>query len=320
MAVIEIPIQWLCYYNKLPIMIGEKYMKRLMIGQFDKFDIKKQNRDFRDYFFGIEVNQMESLNELQILKENITNRSLKIGIHFPLLKNQWRARDPQYLSKDKATYEESIGYMESEFARAEEFNPDYILLHYPKPVILDDNVDWSSWRFYDNTEYYYESEIAYNYFEERSRDFFKLLSEQGKKYNFTPVLELDALNKYVYETNLLESLLDQFPDIKLCLDFGRMHMQACIDDNFIWTDIVRRFGKYVHLIHLWNAKIGSNGHYPALKSLKVEEGWGDMKQYFKVLNEVNNNYKVLFEHNSSLISDEELEECYQWVNELVNKM
>ena len=28
-------------------------MKRFMIGQFERFDIKKQNRDFRDNFFGI---------------------------------------------------------------------------------------------------------------------------------------------------------------------------------------------------------------------------------------------------------------------------
>jgi hypothetical protein len=36
-------------------------MKRFMIGQFGKFDVNKQNRDFRDYFFGIEATQMESL-------------------------------------------------------------------------------------------------------------------------------------------------------------------------------------------------------------------------------------------------------------------
>ncbi|MCB2297882.1 TIM barrel protein [Clostridium tagluense] len=296
-------------------------MKRFMIGQFDRFDINRQNRDFRDYFFGIEVNQMESLDELQILKDNIRDRNLKIGIHFPLLKNQWRARDPQYLSKDNRTYEESINYMESEFERAEQLNPDYILLHYPKPVILDGNVDWSSWRFCDDTEYYYESDISYNYFEERSRNFFKILSQQGKKYNFTPVLELDGLNKYIYETNLLEDLLDEYSNIKLCLDFGRIHLQDCIDDSFIGQEIVRKFGRYTHLVHLWNVKIDinvTNAHYPALKSLKTADGWGDMESYFKILNEVNNNYKVLFEHKSHLISDAELEECYQWIGELVN--
>lgn len=297
-------------------------MKRFLIGQFDKFDVDKQNRDFREYFFGIEVNQMNFLDELEILKDNIKDRKLSIGIHFPLLKNQWRVRDPQYLSKDSATYEESIEYMEKEFARAEELNPDYILLHYPKPVILDNAVDWSSWRFSDDTEYYYQSEISYEYFEEKNRDFFKLLSEMGKKYNFTPVLELDGLNRYVYGTTLLEELLEEHSNIKICLDFGRIHLQDCIDDNFMGLNIIKKFGKFTHLVHLWNVKVDSNvsnGHYPALKTLKTEDGWGDMESYFETLNKVNSNYKVLFEHKSHLITDEELEECYQWIGELVNR-
>lgn len=296
-----------------------KYNNRFLIGQFEKFDVHKQERDFREGFYGIEATQMESLEELQILKENIEKRNLQMGIHFPLLKNQWRARDPQYLSKDRVTYEESIKYMKEEFKRTQEFNPDYILLHYPKPVILDDKVDWSSWRFYDKTEYYYQSEIAYEFFEEKTKAFFRFLCEQGKRYGFTPVLELDGLNKFIYGTKLLEELLDEYPSIKLCLDFGRIHIQDCIDKNFNGTEIIKRFGKYTHLVHLWNAKVDSNGHYPALPSLKVEEGWGEMARYFKALNSVNNNYKVLFEHKSNLISDEELEECYTWINELVNK-
>lgn len=295
-------------------------MKRLMIGQCDKFDMNKQNRDFRDYFWGIEINQMESLEELEILKENIRERNLKAGIHFPLLKNQWRARDPQYLSKDSTTYEESISYMKSEFSRAEELDPDYVLLHYPKPVILDDKVDWASWRFYDNTEYYYESEMSYDYFEEKSRNFFKILSDEGNKHNFTPVLELDGLNRYVYGTSLLEDLLDEYPNIKLCLDFGRIHLQDCMDDNFHGKEVIRKFGKHAHLVHLWNVKVDenvTNAHYPALESLKPEDGWGDMKVYFEILNQVNDDYKVLFEHKSHLISDEELEACYRWVGQLV---
>lgn len=293
-------------------------MKRFLIGQFEKFDINKQERDFRDYFFGIEATQMETLDELQILRDNIRDRKLQIGVHFPLLKNQWRSRDPQYLSKDNITYEESIKYMDNEFERVMEFNPDYILLHYPKPVILDDNVDWSSWRFSDSTEYYHESEISYEFFQEKSRNFFKILSEQGKKYNFTPVLELDGLNKYIYGTRLLEELLEEYSNIKICLDFGRVHLQDCIDENFKAIDIIKKFGKYTHLVHLWNAKVDSNGHYPALPSLKVEDGWGDMEAYFKALNEENQSYKVLFEHKSNLITDEELEECYQWIGNLVS--
>lgn len=292
-------------------------MKRFMIGQFNRFDVNRQNRDFRDYFFGIEVNQMESINELETLKDYIKNKKINLGIHFPLLKNQWRTRDPQYLSKNETAYNESISYIEKEFARAKELNPDYILLHYPKPVILDDGVDWSSWRFSDDTEYYYESEISYKYFEDKSRNFFKILSEEGRRYNFTPVLELDGLNKYVYETDLLEGLLEEYPNIKLCLDFGRIHLQDCIDDNFIGLNIIKKFGGYTYLVHLWNSRIDRNEHYPALKSLRIEDGWGDMEVYFKALNKTNDKYKVLFEHQSHLVSDVELEECYKWIGELV---
>lgn len=292
-------------------------MKRFLIGQFEKFDTEKQKRDFRDYFWGIEATQMKSYEELENLKENIKERKLNVGIHFPLLNNQWRLRDPQYLSKDSKTFEESISYIESEIKRAQEINPDYILIHYPKPVILEDKVDWSFWRFYDNTEYYYESEISYDFFEDKSKKFFEVYSKQGEKYNFVPLIELDALNRYIYDTDLLERLLEKYPNVRVCLDFGRIHMQECNDSNFDGIDIIRRFGKYTYLVHLWNAKIGANGHYPALRSLRVEEGWGDMRKYFSALNEVNHQYKVLFEHRPDLINDEELEECYQWVGELI---
>jgi len=129
---------------------------------------------------------------------------------------------------------------------------------------------------------------------------------------------LDGLNKYIYGTRLLEELLEEYSNIKICLDFGRIHLQDCIDKNFKAIDIIKKFGKYTHLVHLWNAKVDSNGHYPALPSLKVEEGWGDMEAYFKALNEKNQSYKVLFEHKSNLITDEELEECYQWIGTFVS--
>lgn len=132
-------------------------------------------------------------------------------------------------------------------------------------------------------------------------------------------MELDGLNKYVYKTNLLESLLEEYSNIKLCLDFGRIHLQECIDYSFSGLDIIKKFGKYTFLVHLWNSRIDRNEHYPALKSLRVEDGWGDMESYIKTLNEKNNDYKVLFEHQSQLISDKELEECYKWIGGLVYK-
>ncbi|WP_083238840.1 hypothetical protein [Caloranaerobacter ferrireducens] len=122
--------------------------------------IKKQNRDFRDEFFGIEACLLESKEDIEALMNLIKKDRISFGIHFPLRANQWRLRDPQYLSLNDNVRVDSYNYMVNEFQYIRRFKPHYVLLHYPKPVILDDNVDWTNWRFTDDTEYYYASEYS----------------------------------------------------------------------------------------------------------------------------------------------------------------
>jgi hypothetical protein len=93
-------------------------------------------------------------------------------------------------------------------------------------------------------------------------------------------------------------------------------MEAMFDP----ADILRRFSKYAEEIHLSNAKVTNcveYAHYPVLPSLKPSEGWADIESYLKIIRENNPNIKVMFEHRSDLISDEELEICYSWVNKLL---
>lgn len=289
-----------------------------MIGQFERFNEEKQKRDFRDCFFGIEATQLgleEDIAKIKLLSEC---EGFKIGIHFPLRANIWRHRDPQYLSKDGKVREKSYNYMENEFKYASKVKPHYILIHYPKPVILDDRVNWTNWKFYDKTEYYYESTFSQKFFKEKSEKFFSWLSKKGKEFNFMPVLELDAVNKYIYDTKYLETLLEKYKNIKLCLDIGRIHMQDMIDKNFNGYEMVERFAKYAEVIHLWNVNLNiKGGHFPVLPTQKVSDGWADVTRYMNIISKQNSECKILFEHRSDLISDEELEQCYQWVKEMM---
>ena len=84
-------------------------------------------------------------------------------------------------------------------------------------------------------------------------------------------------------------------------------------------EIIKRFSKYAEVVHLWNVKIGSNlvGHFPTLPSLKPEEGWAPIGDYFKIIIEENPNVKIMFENRSDLISDEELENCYSWIKNMM---
>jgi len=50
-----------------------------------------------------------------------------------------------------------------------------------------------------------------------------------------------------------------------------------------------------------------------LKKLKNEPGWCDIDEFLLTVSEENTEQKILCEHRSDLITDEELEECYGWV-------
>ncbi|WP_328803634.1 hypothetical protein [Paenibacillus puerhi] len=179
-------------------------MNRFMIGQYGTFDYNKYHRDFVNGFYGVEAclfgHEDDTVNLLQESKKD----GFRIGIHFPLRAGITKLRDALFLSMDEVTRAQAFTIIQQELDYLSPIQPSYILFHYPKPVILDDRVDWSSWRFDDRSEYEYESLYSYHAFQEKSDDLFEWLSCKGKEYNFTPVLEFDALNKYIYQEEHLQ--------------------------------------------------------------------------------------------------------------------
>ena len=295
-------------------------MKRLMIGQYGFYNDKKQMRDFRDDFFGIEACMMKDISCIEKLKKVVDCEGIDFGVHFPLRSGRNRLRDPQYLSNDTEALKESYLYMENELSFLSPLKPHYVLMHFPKPVLLDKSVDWSNWRFADDTEYYFEDDYSFAEFKEKSETFFNYFSAAAEKYEFIPVLEFDALNRYSHATDFLESLLKRFPKMRICLDIGRLHLQDRIDPNFDSFSITKKFAKYAGVIHLWNVKVDTNleySHYPPLPELKSEEGWADIERYLSIIRSENETCKVLFEHRSDLISDEALDRCYSWIRDLL---
>lgn len=296
-------------------------MKRFMIGQYGSFDYKKFYRDFREEFYGIEACLFENQEDIINLINESKDKGFNIGIHFPLRHDKTKLRDPLFLSQDNNIRKEAYEYIQKEIEYLSKIKPNYILFHYPKPVILDDRVDWSKWRFADKSEYVNESSYSFEEFKDKSEYLFKWLSKKSEEYNFTPVLEFDALNKYIYKTNFVEDLLRKYNNIRLCLDTGRLHLQDRIDPNFNAPKIIKKYAKYAELIHLWNVRVNENlenNHYPALQGLSPNEGWAPIHNYLQIIRKENSNVKVMFEHRSDLISDDELEKCYFWVENILN--
>ncbi|MCC3372609.1 sugar phosphate isomerase/epimerase [Cohnella sp. REN36] len=299
-------------------------MNRFLIGQYGGFDEAKYRRDFKPGFYGIEACLFERDDEVERLRREAEAAGFRIGVHFPFrtATTAVQGRDALFLADDVTVREQAYALAEREIADLEPLRPSYILFHYPKPVILDDRVDWSNWRFDDRIEYVFESAYAAETLRERSEWLFAWLSRMGEAHRFTPVLELDALNRYVYASDWLPSLLDRHPRIRLCLDTARLYLQDRIDPNFDAIEIVRRYAKYAKTIHLSNTRIDEQGRIaekrrPVLPNQHPDEGWAPIERYLRIAVQENPDVKIMFEHRSDLATDEELEACYRWVAALL---
>lgn len=296
-------------------------MKNFMIGQYGGFDQVKYARDFKEGFYGIEACLFESEEDIHILQRESREKGFAVGVHFPLRAGQSDLRDALFMDADDRVRVEAMDFVERELQDMTTLKPAYVLFHYPKPVILDDRVDWSIWRFSDAKEYVREHAYTEIEFRQRSEQLFAWLADKGKEYDFTPVLEFDALNRYVYESEFLERLLQKYPAIKLCLDTGRLFVQEKIDPHFCARNVIKKYAKYAWSIHLKSIKIKadiiSHNHYPALPKCKPEDGWAPIADYLRIVREENPDVKMMFEHRSDLVTDEQLASCYQWVNQLL---
>ncbi|MFS1512712.1 sugar phosphate isomerase/epimerase [Chengkuizengella sp. SCS-71B] len=302
------------------VWLGET-MNNFMIGQYGSFDYYKFNRDFKDVFFGIEACLFaQEKDTLNLIKES-QEKGFQIGIHFPFRSENVKVRDALFLDQNKKTREDAYNWIENELEYLTSVNPAYVLFHYPKPVILDDRVDWSKWRFTNPSEFVYESNYSFEELKEYSEYLFEWLSQKSEQFNFTPVLEFDGINQYVYHNDFLVDLLEKYKNIKLCLDTGRLHLQDKLDPNFDATSTIKKYAKYAKLIHLWNVQVNEqveHSHFPVLPELKPEDGWAPIEVYLRIIKQENKNVKILFEHRSDLISEEDLERCYSWVDDILN--
>jgi len=295
----------------------KNHMANYLIGMHNIFDENKYNTDYKEWFYGIEFC---NLNEEQINKvlHQQERKHFRIGIHFPLIKTDYLKRDPLIFSKDAEEAKMARAAVEREMAYAERIRARYMLIHFPKPMILNHNLSWDKCKFHDY-EHIDENEYSFEVFKQRCEEVFNWLDKLIEKYRVPIILELEVINKYLYQGNLLKDLLEEHRSIKLCLDTARLHVLDEIDNEFNLDEFILKYVPYVELLHISNIQVGEkieNRHYPALESLCVNEGWADIKNILKIISQKNKELMVLFEHRSDLISRSQLDQCYEWITQI----
>lgn len=291
-------------------------MAEYFIGMHFKFDDVKYQRDYVSEISGIEFCDFQDKKEIKKMLEIAQRDKFKIGIHFPLNKTSYKYRDPLLLSLNRNEVQEAFEAVENEIKYASNIGAEYLLLHFPKPMILDNNLEWSKCKFPNEIETISETEYDADIFRENSHKVFERLSKLSKEYKIQIVLEIEMLNKYLYKGNLLMELLEKYSNLKLCLDSARIHVLSKIDKEFNYKEFVKKMAKYTYLLHISNIKVTDiieNGHHPALENLSTQDGWSDIEEFLDIISFQNKDVRILFEHRSDILKDDELSDCYEWV-------
>ena len=291
-------------------------MAEYFIGMHCRFDDIKYKRDYTSRISGIEFCNFNEQKEIQRMLEIAKKDNFKIGIHFPLKRASYKYRDPLLLSLNEDEVLEAFEAVEREIKYASKIEAEYLLIHFPKPMVIDERFNWEKCRFSHEDETIGEKEYAFKEFKNQCNYTFKKLSELSRKYKIQIVLEIEMLNKYLYQGKLLKELLEQYSDLKLCLDSARIHVLSRIDNNFDYKTFIKEMAKYTYLLHISNIKVTDiieDGHYPALKKLNTRDGWGNIGEFLSIISSENKDVKVLFEHRSDILTGDELSECYEWI-------
>jgi len=298
---------------------------RLLTGVYGTFEPERVIRETRAGFWGLELGMLRSLSQAHAAVEFAKAQGLGLGIHAPLYASPKGSQPeggfphPFITSPDADIRQHAFAIVDNELRQARDLGASYVIIHYPKPAVLDPIIDWSDWRFVQPDEYVWEGSCPYILDRGSNEAVFSRLVELSAMSGVQLVLEHDIMHPWHWE--LLPELFASHSSLGFCLDTGRLHLQQHADARFDSMEFILRMLPYTTNIHLWTVKLGTNklgGHHPVLPSLSPADGWADIQSMLHLLSSAGSVY-VLFEHRADAVSNAELDECYRWTKKLLGE-
>jgi len=296
-------------------------LNRFMVSMYGGFNSAKLKRDFRKGFYGIEAGGFPDTIQAEILFNVAQEEGFAIGVHYPFIRKNSTYRDPFLIHPDVHERNKAFDEFEAETEYAAKKGAKYILTHLPKPVLVSRSLDLTNWRFSGEEEWMYEDAYPVALLKEVLEEVFERLEGMAKAYGIGILLEQDAIPTVFTANDLLPRLFEKYGKVKACLDIGRLHFQSGADEAFNSLQFAEKMAPFTQHVHLWdcNPSLNISGHHPVLPHLRPEDGWVDVAAYLDIIFKAGNDITILFEHRSDLISDEQLEECYNMIYSLLNR-
>lgn len=289
-------------------------MRRLQIGMWHTFDQAFWEKYSHTLITGLEVSQFTSKEDYILLNKFAANQNLKIGIHAPIFSNQ---DYPLLSSANKHEREQAIVDIERVVVDSNIVNADYILFHYPFPPIFPKLKNKTLWKEPKDYPYYDYSDYSKEQLRDYSSYLFENLITFQNKYKQRIVLEYDFFGEF---QDVYVEMFKKYPEIGVVLDTQRMDYHKRAFPGFDPYSLIDEIHESVYLLHYSNTYYGNDikRHIPVLPFHRENQLYGDSITYLEYLAQKNNSFYITFEHNPSLVTIEELEQCYTYVAELLN--
>lgn len=246
-----------------------------------------------------------------------------IGVHHPLYKSggpEWC----RFFDRDPAVRQKALDLAASAAQGAHQIGARYILYHFPWPGMQPEGVDLKAhgWYFTHPLENLADWTEARVY--EVSRRAFERFAEIQEKEPIKVVLEIDGPNPYFFDGDMYRRLFEEFPQLSLCQDTGRLGLLARTHGKDP-LELCRRWLPWTRHVHLhtsaWDEQGKFTNHIPTNGSHRADR-WpnvtpsADMAEMIVAAQPA---CTVVLEHNPKIVSPEELEAAHAWASALVTK-
>ena len=235
-----------------------------------------------------------------------------IGVHHPLFLEKgppWA----RFLHPDVAAREEALKVAATSAVAAHHLGARYILYHYPWPYVQVPGADYrrDGWYFTEP-----QGELLADWPEakmyEVSRRVFERMAEVQEKEKIRIIFEIDGPNPYFFDGEMYTRLFEEFPDLSLCVDTGRLSFLARTHGQDPLA-LAKRWLPWTRHLHLSAARWDENGkvanHIPVAPTDMAAE-------VARMVVAAQPRAIIVMEHNPLTVTPDELERTHDWVSTL----
>ncbi|MDK9720144.1 MAG: sugar phosphate isomerase/epimerase [Rhodospirillales bacterium] len=134
-------------------------------------------------------------------------------------------------------------------------------------------------------------------------------------------IEFAAYTDSFHKADNFAEMIDEHPELGICLDVGHVFIGAQKRERDYWKDI-ETLAPRTRSMHLWNTRgaddVKANGHLPLHPSQSPKDGWIDIEGTLRAVLSASPEASIVFEYPVDRITPA-IQKGYDWVSQFVQK-